>query len=263
MNKTLTTKSIELTLSNVEAELQLECQRVRDEIQAYKKFAKQLDSIPVIETPQVATSQPARFDSDLPVDRNRGIKELFESTVMAVPHFTEDYNESFLEHLATEFTPEVAISVKQSNHPNGISPQLQSVLYSQAKTAIETRKQLLSTIDSEEENITDSATKLIDRSKKIDKIHQAEISGLDFGGLEAYWKNLEQQKELVDNIAIERQKHIFTSRRSAGPTNTTSDLYEYLYQDLEEIYPILARIGEVGETIQREQKEIELRISCL
>ena len=78
MNKTLTTKSIELTLSNVEAELQLECQRVRDEIQAYEKFAKQLNSIPVIETPQVATSQPARFDSNLSVGRNMGIKELFD-----------------------------------------------------------------------------------------------------------------------------------------------------------------------------------------
>lgn len=257
MNATTIDKRIKTTLSKAQAELQTEARRLEREIQAYSEFEKQLESITVPKSSPVSTVGSIQLDRSSSIDQCTEIRESFEATVMAVPHYSEDYDESFIEHFAAEFTPEAAALVTNSNE---IPPQLHSLLQSQVTSAIEDRNHLLSSIDSEQDAVAESKTRLQKRCQQLTTLTKTEIDQLDFAGLEAQWTYLAQQQQLCDTIAADRQQHIIATKRTVGATNTTSDLYAYLYQDLDVTYPILSKIAEIGETIHRQQTQIESAI---
>jgi len=257
MNATTIDNQIKTILSKAQSELQVESRRLEREIQAYAEFKKQLESIPVTESPPVSTAGSIQLDQGSSIDQCTAIRESFEATVMAVPHYSEDYDESFLEHFAAEFTPEVAALVANSNE---VTPQLYSMLHSQVISAIEDRNHFLSSINSEQDAVTESGSRLLKRAQQLNTLSTTEIDQLDFAGLEAQWTYLAQQHQLCDTIAADRQQHIMATKRTVGATNTTSDLYVYLYQDLDVTYPILSKIAEIGETIHRQQKQIESAI---
>ena len=246
--------SIEDTIESAEEAIQIEQRRITAEIEAYQQFATKLATIstsappqPTLETQYGTVERPVNSEAS-------SIQEFFEETVMSVPHYEEDYDEPFEEHISAEFTPEFALLLKESNH---IAEQYTSVLESYTRSAITERKNLSKTLETEYDSVDHLGGQICELSQQFVEISHCEFNTMDFGSLEAYWRQLEIIITKLDRIAADRQQSINAPTRTAGDSNSDISLNRYLYQDLRCEYPILNTVGILGRCIHTTQTQIE------
>jgi len=252
--------SIEKTIESAKKTVQTERRRVTDEIEAYEQFATKLTT-----TSTTSTSQPTLGTFDTPVEagvtsETSSIKNLFEETVMSVSHYEEDYDESFMEHIAAEFTPEIALLLNETDR---LTKQHTSVLDSYIHTAITQRKDLAQTLEVEYDSVDHLGSQVHERSQQVLEISHREFNCMDFGALEAHWRRLETITTQCDQIATDRQQVIDSPTRAVGCINSDISLNHYLYEDLAYDYPILATIGTLGGSIYSLQTQIERLIASV
>jgi len=257
MSGATTEQRIERRISFAQDELSKEYCRITDEIKAFERFIDRLESIV---TPFDKLSSPRGMSALRKQPTGSGtteLREAYEATVMAVPHFSEDYDESFYENLTAEFGPELAAMIRQADH---IDERCRSAIESLSSTAIQERENLVETIQAEEEAIETYSSKLLDIAVEIDSLSTTEFATADFGGLEAYWTRLQTLEKRCDTIADDRQRTIKSHDRAVGTLNSKASFNRYLYQDLPEVYPILGSIGILGIRLTTTQSEIETQI---
>ena len=254
MTATTSISSIGKTIESAKETVQIEQRRVTDEIEAYEQFATKLTTMSKT-SPSHATS--GAFDSTTEaglIPETSSIKNLFEETVMSVPHYEEDYDESFTEHIAAEFTPEIALLL---NETDWLTEQHTSVLDSYIHTAITERKDLAQTLEVEYDSVDHLGSQVHKRSQQVLEISHREFNCMDFGALEAHWRRLETITTKCDSIAADRLELIDSPTRAVGRSNSDISLNSYLYEDLAYDYPILATIGILGSCIYALQTQIE------
>ena len=252
--------SIGNTIESAKETVQIEQRRVTDEIEAYEQFTTKLTTIS--DTSRSHTTQGA-FDSTVEAgltSETSSIKNLFEETVMSVPHYEEDYDESFIEHIAAEFTPEIALLLHETDW---LTEQHTSVLDSYIRSAITERKDLVQALELEYESVDHIGSQVHELSQQLLKISRREFTTMDFGALEAHWHRLEQIKTICDSIAADRQELIDSPTRAVVCSNSDISMSRYLYQDLAYDYPILATIGILGSCIYALQTQIERLIASV
>lgn len=179
---------------------------------------------------------------------------------MSIPHYEEDYDELFSEHIAAEFTPEIALLL---NETDWLTEQHTSVLDSYIRTAITKRKDLAQALELEYGSIDHLGNQVHELSQEVLELSHREFITMDFGALEAHWRRLEKIKSTCDGIATDRQQLINSPTRAVGCSNSDICLNRYLYQDLAYDYPILATIGTLGECIYHLQTHIEHLIASV
>jgi hypothetical protein len=258
MTNTISIPSIEDTIRSAEEAIQLEQRRITAEIEAYQQFSKKVATISTTTTPQ-PTPVTQYGTVDCTVNPETGlIEEFFEETVMSVPHYEEDYDESFKEHISAEFTPEVALLLKDSNQ---MAKQYTSILESYIHTAISERKNLCKTLETEYNSVDDLGSQVCELSQEVIEVSQRNFNTMDFGALEAHWRRLETITTKCDKIAADRQQLIDSPTRAAGHSNSDICLNRYLYEDLTCEYPVLKTIGILGGRIRTTQTQIRRIIS--
>mgnify|MGYP007116776427 CR=1 FL=1 len=257
MGTARTEQDIERRVSSAQDELSKESCRITDEIEAFEQFVGRLEAIPAssdqLSSPRGMSTlkeQPSGSGADK-------LREAYESTVMAVPHFSDDYDETFYENLTAEFGPELAAMIHQADH---IDDRCKSTIETLCSNAIQERENLAETIQAEQEAIETCYSKLLDIAVEIDSLSTTEFAAADFGGLEAYWTRLQTLEISCDTIAGDRQEIIKMHDRAVGSVNTEASLTHYLYEELPEMYPILASIGILGTELTTIQSEIETRM---
>lgn len=251
---------IERRISTAQDELTIENRRILAEIEAFEEFVDRLESDVTLSRPAQTTSG-MRALTEQPRNSGTGeLREAYESTVMSVSHFSEDYDETFYENLTAEFGAELAAMIYQAGH---IDEQCKSAVESLSITAIHERENLAETIQAEQESIDTISSQLHDIAVEIDSLSTIEFVAKDFGGLEAFWTRLQTLEDKCDTIADERQETIRSHSRKLGTDNSETCLSCYLYKDLTEAYPILASIGILGIELTALQSEIEAIIMYL
>lgn len=260
MTATTPLPAIGKTIRSAKEAVQTEQRRVTDEIEAYEQFATKLTRIST-----TATSQPTPATFHTTVEQGvtsetSSIKNLFEETVMSVPHYEEDYDESFIEHIAAEFTPEIALLLKD---PDCLTEQHTSVLESYTHSAITERKDLAQTLEREYDSVDHLGSQVFELSQQVLEISHGKFNCMDFGSLEAHWRRLETLTTKCDRIAADRQQLIDSPTRAVGCSNSNISLNRYLYENLAYDYPILATIGTLGSCIYALQTQIEYHIASV
>lgn len=254
------TPSIEDTIGSAEEAIRIEQRRVTAEIEAYQQFARKLGKISTTAPPQpTLVTQYDTVERSVNSDTSL-IQELFEETVMSVSHYEEDYNESFEEHISAEFSPEVALLLKDNNH---LTEQYISILESYSHTAITERKNLSETLETEYNSVDHLGSQIYELSQQVIEISYCEFNTMDFGALEAHWRRLETINTKLDRIAADRQQLIDSPTRATGYSSSDMSLNNYLYQDLTCEYPILNTIGILGRCIHTTQTQIERIIASM
>ena len=252
-----TEQRIERRISTAQDELIIENRRLLAEIEAFEQFVDRLESIVTL-SGQAPSTTGMRALTEQP--KNSGtleLQEAYESTVMSVSHFSEDYDETFYENLTAEFGAELAAMIYHAEH---IDEQCKSAVESLSITAIHERENLAETIQAEQEAIDTISSQLHDIAVEIDSLSTIRFAAKDFGGLEAFWTRLQTLEDKCDTIAKERQETIRSHDRTLGTLNSETCLSYYLYKDLPEAYPILASIGILGIKLTALQSEIEAKI---
>ncbi|QHS17095.1 hypothetical protein GWK26_08035 [haloarchaeon 3A1-DGR] len=257
-------------IADARSHVREERRRVVDERDAFEEFTDRLHRVTPRESGTAA--EPAGHgavrlagfppdSSDPPDDGLRRMREAYRETVMAVPHYTEEYDDSFPTSVAEELGEDVAMAIGTEDR---LSPALRTTLLDRGRSAADARERLLSAVDAELSALESSSARLerIERTRNSLDAHLAEgRSEPSFDALVDVWRSLDDLEGACEEVVSDRQALLrdppFTRRTERDP-----DFYAYLYEDLEgPRHPVLATVAEVVDRIRSDRRTLEDRIS--
>lgn len=238
--------------------LRTERRRVVDEREAFRAFRKRLTDIdaggtlkrPASPSRLVGTSTVRSTSPGLVAVRNA-----YEETVMSVPHYVVDYDDTYPESLAAEFGAEMATALTRGV---ALDPRLKRELRRATERLRAHRASFLDTLDTEAASLEDLADPLLEVTTEIETIAAADFDGMDFGALDAYCARTETLRDRCAEHARERQAVLHRQRRELRVPGDSRDVPRYLYREQSARYPILSmladridRLDELRSTVER------------
>jgi len=265
------------------AELRVERRRVVDEREAFRAFSARVSSIPD-ESANAGPSDPAAADGFVgvagavggavggsgggaasPGSRLAAVRDAYRATVMSVPHYETEYDDTYERSVAEEFGPELAYALTRTSR---FHEEYKRSLLSAVETAVQEREAFLDAVESEIESIERAGSRLDPIRSEIgaieDEVGVAGDEGADgadvetpgFGALDACRTRTEALTDDCDRIAGRRQRVLADHRRRLA-LGDDLDLPGYCYQGLDVTYPVLAAVGAVGDRLDSLRSRIE------
>ena len=257
------------------AKLRVERRRVVDEREAFRAFRGRVSSIPS-EDGSVGPSDAASPDAfgggalggatpdpgtvrASPGSRLVAVRDAYRATVMSVPHYAEEYDDTYERSVAEEFGPELAYALTRTDY---FHEEYKRSLLSAVETAIQEREAFLDALESETESVERAGSRLDPIRTEIEAIGEelggdgGDAAGAGFGALDACRTRLGALREDCDRIAARRQRVLADHDRRLA-IGGDLDLPGYCYQDLDVTYPALAAVGAVGDQIEGLRNRIE------
>lgn len=236
--------------------LEEERERIAAEAEAFAAFARRVadveaDGQPLADGgPRVTTTIGSP-----PGDGVEQVREAYRNTVMSVPHYEAEYDESLHRNMALEFGGDVAGAVDGTGH---LTPQLQATLVERSRTAHDQRVSLLRQLEAEGEALEDADRTMECCRRSADRIADAPIERYSYDELLAEWRLLEDRQEDVETLLTERQETVQERDRENGTRRSGPSFEEYLYGPMDVTYPVLAtgtavreRLGEARQRVSR------------
>lgn len=237
--------------------LDAERERIADEAEAFATFASRVTEIDVAAEP-VTDGGPARtlaLDAPPPPDDGiEAVKDAYRDTVMAVPHYEEEYDESLATNMRMEFGDDVSEAVDDGGP---LSPQLKRTLVERSRTAQRQRRALRAQLDGESEALDDARTTLRHCRQSADRIEEASLEDCSFDELAAEWRLLEDRRRAAEALLEDRQETIQHRDREAGVRPGGPSFEEYLYDPLETTYPILSEATNLVDRLEDARRRVE------
>lgn len=213
------------------------------EIEAFEEFLDVVES--VTPTSTAGSGLPPVQSQTAGTDPFQTIRDGYESSVMAVPHYEAEYGESFETNARTEFGPDIATllttgRVFEAHHK-------QAVIVA-TEESIEQRRHLLEAIDEEQaslERFRDPVQSVIDAIRSFDGGTLASDSPKLLDG---YRRRIDVLESRCHDLVDGRQSEIVGDRRALSLPISGPDLPSYLYTELPVTYPVIAPLTAVLES---------------
>jgi hypothetical protein len=214
--------------------------RTAAERDAFDSFARRVSAIEMSESrtsqSKKSREEPVAISAFTEVgDRTGGrsasladVEQAYRETVMAVPHYEQEYDEPLIEHLAAEFGTEIGIAVSQSDT---LTPQLQEALIAASIQSRDERAELLERLDDETQRLEKTSTSLDELCEAISTVEASLAQRADCELADA-WERLEVLEGDCRTLLQDQQCRI-------DGTNSEISLQEYLYAPQEWTYPTL------------------------
>ena len=243
--------------------VRVERRRTADERAAFASFRSRLDAIPATTAAGVTADQ--RFDGPQPIGYETprmgtellAVRDAYQSTVMSVPHYEEEYNDTYAASLAAEFGPELAAALTCES---ALHEHVRRSVLDQTTTAIETRDEFETVLEREQASVRAASEELRSLDDSVASLGETAVDRLDFGGLDAHRARLEVLERRCDEVATTRQQERVAVEQSMHFDGETDDVQTYLYQDLPVTYPVLAAVAAVGRRIDAVRRDVERAI---
>ena len=243
--------------------VRVERRRTADERAAFASFRSRLDAIPATTAAGVTADQ--RFDGPQPIGYETprmgtellAVRDAYQSTVMSVPHYEEEYNDTYAASLAAEFGPELAAALTCES---ALHEHVRRSVLDQTTTAIETRDEFETVLEREQASVRGASEELRSLDDSVASLGETAVDRLDFGGLDAHRARLEVLERRCDEVATTRQQERVAVEQSMHFDGETDDVQTYLYQDLPVTYPVLAAVAAVGRRIDAVRRDVERAI---
>ncbi|MGM0446964.1 MAG: DUF7260 family protein [Methanobacteriota archaeon] len=263
------------------AALRVERRRVVDEREAFRAFRGRVSSIPDVSGSAGGSDSSAadgfagvggavggaigggvgrRGDATAsPGSRLVAVRDAYRATVMSVPHYEAEYDDTYERSVAEEFGPELAYALTRTDC---FHAEYKRSLLSAVETAIQEREAFLDAVESEIESVERAASRLEPIRGEIEAIEDelgaegGDAAAIGFGALDACRTRTEALRADCDRIAARRQRVLADHERRLA-LGGDLDLPGYCYQDLDVTYPVLAAVGTVGDQIERLRNRIE------
>ncbi|WP_336360904.1 DUF7260 family protein [Haladaptatus sp. ZSTT2] len=215
-----------------------EVSRTRAERDAYARFLRRVTGISASQVmTQVQTGGMTVANVQTADQSIKEVREAFEQTVMAVPHFAEEYDEPLEVHMALEFGDELARAV---SHGTQLTPQLKQALIQQAEFACTQRDAMLGTLDTELEDLEAATTLLANVETELDDVTAEPLYRRSYADLHAAWERLGDLERNIKSLLTERQKEMQSGIQFGIRRTDSGKFHDYLYQSLDVSYPVLA-----------------------
>lgn len=252
--------------------LRIERRRTVDEREALRAFRGRVESIPT-ETvspggsPAAGSAGFTRPESGSGIAADGGVdghaappgsglvavRDAYAETVMSVPHYEEEYDDTYERSVAAEFGPELAYALTRTA---GYHAEYERALSDAVDAAIEERERLLERLRVEGESLDRAGSRLAAVRREIASLEAAIPEG-DFGSLDACRARAGVLVEDCDRIAARRQRVLAEHARELRLDDGAVDLPTYLYQGVSATYPVLAAVGSVGDRLDDLTRRIE------
>ena len=265
---------------DAESACRRERRRVLDERDAFESFA---DRVAQMDTVSVATdATPAgtpvgalrriggggRRPGSGPAGDSvtlRRVMTAYHETVLSLPHYRTDYDETAAESLAAELGPDAATALASDG---GLSRGARSALVDRSRRAADARGQLADAIDEEIDELGDREAAL----SSVDRRRRRLLGHLDGirseRGTDAaidVWNRLEELERECDELAAERQRSLDDpplTPEAGLDGDRERPFYDYLYGPVDgPRYPVLAQIAEVADEIRTDRERVGRRIA--
>ncbi|WP_144922798.1 DUF7260 family protein [Halorubrum salsamenti] len=181
------------------------------------------------------------------------VRDAYRETVMSVPHYEAEYDDTYERSVAEEFGPELAYALTRGSR---FHAECKRSLLDAAETAIEGRERFVDAVESEAESVDRAAARLAPIRSEVASTARTEFSEDGFGTLDAYRARTEALIDDCDRIAARRQRELASHERDLA-LDGDMDVPTYLYQDLSATYPVLATVGAVGDRLDDLKRRIE------
>lgn len=242
------------TLEAATRVLERERRELSRERRALERFAKR---VAAFETAAPRVSNSRRVGDRAPPGLT-SIRKAYAETVMSVPHYTERYDDTWLESIAEEFNDELAAALA---YHETLSPQLKRSLVAATRQSVANRTQLLSSIETECESVAAAERECSALLEELTALRNQPLEQLEFNALWLTRERLEGLRKRCDKLADERQTEIRRERRFS--LAEVGSLEQYLYQECERTYPVLAAIATLGAAIARVLETVDRSLEAV
>ncbi|WP_096390388.1 DUF7260 family protein [Halopenitus persicus] len=258
-----------------------ERRRVADERQAFNAFRKRLADV------ESRTAALAPAATPLVGERARSVstpglcavRDAYEETVMSVPHYVEDYDDTYPESLAAEFGRELSATLTTGT---AFDPAIKRELQRAVRDRCEGCAAVLDTLDTEAASLADLRESLPELARDLgclendlehlendlehlendlEHLENDDLEAMGFGALEARHARAGALRDRCETLARERQATIRRQRRDLRVPGETPDVPRYLYDDHEATYPVLATIADLADRTASIRSRIETAIA--
>ena len=250
---------------------QRERRRVLAERDAFEGFADRVADLDPAPTGSTAPGFDGSMAAVRTVDRAGGddvrlrrVLAAYRDTVMSVPHYREEYDETIPESLAAELGPDTAAALASNGT---LSAASQSALVRRSRRAAEARSSLADGIDEEIETLRafESDLSCVDRRRRRLLEHLDGVSGPGTDAALDVWERLDELEGECDEIAAERQETIADPPMTPDPATDSGEdraFYEYLYEPTDgPRYPVLTQVSELAERIRDDRDRVARRLA--
>jgi len=207
---------------------------IRGEREAFGAFADEVESL------DVATQQTAGVDARAltaadDADSLQRVRDCYRNTVMDVPDYDREYGEPLAEHLAEEFSDELAAVVLGGSE---LTPNVRALLVRQARLAADRRDELLKVIDQEYMNLVDNSAQLDEIDATLADPADEELHEQSFPDLVDHDRDLRECETRCRRLLEDRQYEIHQETNPVARSDTPF-LQEFLYSRLECTFPVI------------------------
>jgi len=235
--------------------LRRERRRTRDEREAFRAFERRLRDLQP-ETGATARATPAAqtLSTSASPAGLCAVREAYESTVMAVPHYEDEYGDTYERSVAEEFGPDIAAALTRGTAFEGRHRQL---LLSAVADCREDRDRFLQALEAEADSLAATTDRLAPVARELESYDTLLPSELSFGALDAHRCRLDVLEEKCADVAETRQTGLARQRRTLSLPVDVPDVPRYVYRDLPMDYPVLSAVTALLERIEAVRDVVE------
>lgn len=199
---------------------------------------------------EIISRSPSRSPStDARLER---VRTAYRETVMAVPHYRVEYDETLAESVAAEFCEEVSAAVRDGTR---FRPQLKGALVQGSQRSRNEREALLATLNRERDALEDASAAFTEIEDTLGRMDDRPLPEKSLGDLGADWERMAALERRCTGIIADRQDRIHANRAVSAHSRTL-DLHEYLYGPLPVTNPVLADAAELLLEIRRGRRRL-------
>ncbi len=226
--------------------------RVRDEHDAFHAFIERIQSLDP--TPQQRSSTvPLQTHAPTTDSSLRAVRDAYEATIMSVPHYESEYNDTYTHSLTEELGPDIATALTQQTHFDQTSKQ---AVLTAAQTAKTKRSRLLEALEAEADSITTGMETLLPVARQVHTYREKSFDACSMDVLDGYHNRLNVLESQCLDVVESRQgtRRIQHNRMRLpydGPDLT------YVYTTLPVDYPLIATAAALVEALQTLKKQVQ------
>lgn len=244
----VTPEEPEAVLDEMDRIATVERRTLGDEQEAFDQFASRLESI----APASPNGHPRLPVRQEPRSGLKRVCDAYRGTVMAVPHYRDEYDESLPVHLGEELGENLALALTQGS---SLSPPLRSSLEQAAAVAVERRSSVIDTLDREIQALDRHREPLEDVHTRLASLHGRSFEDAGFDTLQAHREELLALRERCEGIVAERQEQLRELTRTTP--GDIGDFGAYLYGGDGPAHPMIAYLADALEVIEHTTTRVE------
>jgi len=239
------------------AVVQREIDCVEAELTAFRSFRTQLVSIePTAQSggsvdTSVGGMSALSARQPKPDTSLRAVREAYRETVMAVPHFEAEYDDSLEANMSTEFGPELGTQIATGTR---LTPQLYEALLTVSEGARDERETLLPALERERESLQSVRNTLDDCERRGAALGANARRTTDPARLDSIDDQLAELEAECETAAATRQRQLHSRSAAALSGIDGTSLVRYLYGECSVTCPALADTVACLDTIRRHRR---------